>query len=376
METTTIELPEATPGTRRRLLVHRFGRPGARPKAYLQAALHGDELPGVLVLLALEERLHRLEAAGAVTGEILLVPVANPIGLSQILIASHVGRRDLGDFSNFNRGWPDLAEPVAQRVGPSLGADAGRNVALIRDAMRAVVAELPAVGENAAWRKSLLALAVDADLVLDLHCDLEAALHIYLGTPLWPAATDLAADLGSEATLLAEESGGNPFDETFSTPWWQLARRFPDAAIPFACLAATLEFRGLVDLDPAQADADADALVRFLTRRGVLAGDPGPLPPLRAPATPLAAVALVKAPTGGLLHHAVEPGARVEAGDPLAILIDPLAPPDTRRTEIRAPIAGVVFARAQCRLARAGGWICKIAGTEPLPERKGKLLPD
>ena len=46
----TIELPAMTPGGGRRLAVHRFGRRGARPKAYLQAAIHANELPGTMAL--------------------------------------------------------------------------------------------------------------------------------------------------------------------------------------------------------------------------------------------------------------------------------------------------------------------------------------
>ena len=45
-----IALPPVAPGTRREIEVLRFGTPGARPKAYLQAGLHADELPGMLVL--------------------------------------------------------------------------------------------------------------------------------------------------------------------------------------------------------------------------------------------------------------------------------------------------------------------------------------
>ncbi|MEZ5600227.1 MAG: hypothetical protein R3F36_04160 [Candidatus Competibacteraceae bacterium] len=41
-----LELPAPAPGTRRALRVHRYGTPGARPKAYFQAALHADEIPG------------------------------------------------------------------------------------------------------------------------------------------------------------------------------------------------------------------------------------------------------------------------------------------------------------------------------------------
>ena len=46
----TITLPRMTPGTDRQIVVHRFGRAGARPKVYLQAAIHANELPGAMLL--------------------------------------------------------------------------------------------------------------------------------------------------------------------------------------------------------------------------------------------------------------------------------------------------------------------------------------
>src|SRR5690606_33636842 len=165
-----VELPEAVPGTRRSLRIRRFGRPGARPKAYLQAGLHGDELPGILVL----DHLERLLEAAKVEGEIVLVPLANPIGLSQTLVDRHFGRYDLANLSNFNRGWPDLVDAVAAEVGPALGPDPATNVATIREALVRLTRALPAGSENAALRRTLFAHAIDADYVLDLHCDLEA----------------------------------------------------------------------------------------------------------------------------------------------------------------------------------------------------------
>lgn len=47
--TATLVLPSPAPGVERTLRVHRYGTPGARPKAYFQAALHADEIPGLLV---------------------------------------------------------------------------------------------------------------------------------------------------------------------------------------------------------------------------------------------------------------------------------------------------------------------------------------
>ena len=44
-----IELDSMSPGTERFVKAHRYGKPGARPKAYLQASLHADEIPGMLI---------------------------------------------------------------------------------------------------------------------------------------------------------------------------------------------------------------------------------------------------------------------------------------------------------------------------------------
>ena len=43
-------LPAVGFGTERTLTAWRYGRAGARPKAYLQAAIHADEIPGMLVI--------------------------------------------------------------------------------------------------------------------------------------------------------------------------------------------------------------------------------------------------------------------------------------------------------------------------------------
>jgi len=59
-----LDIPATSPGTASTLTVVRYGTPGARPKAYLQASLHADEIPGMLVLNRLMQRL----AAGACAG--------------------------------------------------------------------------------------------------------------------------------------------------------------------------------------------------------------------------------------------------------------------------------------------------------------------
>ena len=48
--TQTIALLSPAPGTQRSPVVHRYGDASARSRAYLQAALHADEWPGLLAL--------------------------------------------------------------------------------------------------------------------------------------------------------------------------------------------------------------------------------------------------------------------------------------------------------------------------------------
>jgi uncharacterized protein len=142
-------------------------------------------------------------------------------------------------------------------------------------------------------------------------------------------------------------------------------------------LSATLEHRGLGDVAENLAAADSAALFRFFQRRGVLDGNPGPLPALRCEATPLAGVAMVRAAGSGLVDFKAAPGERVRAGQTVAVLIDPLAADrGERRREVATPVAGVLFARARRRLARPGDILVKVAGAEPLPGRKGHLLSD
>jgi predicted deacylase len=367
MRRETILLPGVASGVRRELTVLRFGRPGARPKGYLQAGLHADELPGMLVL----RELAALLAESQVTGEVVVVPVANPVGLGQQVLGYLRGRYEANTGANFNRGYADLAV-VGDTVAGRLGPDPFANVAVIRAAMREALDEAPPLGEIAALRHALLGLAHDADLVLDLHADNEAALHLYVGTPLWPDAADLAAELGAEAVLLAEVSGGNPFDEACSGPWWALARRFPDAPIPPACLAATVELRSNNAADEGLARQDAHALLRLLVRRGLVVGEAGPLPPLRCEATPLEAMQQVIASSAGIVLYRARLGDRLAPGDVVAEIVDPLGP----AVPVEARTAGVLFARHDQPYAWPGKVIGKIAGREPLPERRGELLTD
>ena len=67
------------------------------------AALHADEIPGLLVLNKLVKDLDELEAEGKICKKIVVLPYANPIGLQQDMLGSHIGRFNFATGVNFNR---------------------------------------------------------------------------------------------------------------------------------------------------------------------------------------------------------------------------------------------------------------------------------
>jgi len=364
-----------TPGTGRSVIVHRFGKAGARPKAYLQAAIHANELPGAMALHHLMPMLVDADKRGRIKGEIVVVPTINPIGLSQLTGSIHLGRYDFLGRENFNRNWLDLSGAVARRVGTALGRNAADNVAMIRKAALAELAAMKPVNELQTLRVEAMKRSVDADIVLDLHCDQEAVLHLFGSARDWPGAGEvLAADIGAEATMYNEPY---PTALTFmganGALWARLAEQFPAAAIPQACLSCTIEYRGQHDVNHKLGASDAANLYRFLVRRGLISGRAGNLPRLKVQATPMDGMDVGYAPKTGMLVYHVPKGAKVRKGQAICEVIDPA---DSRgpkaRTQVLARTDGVLFSRKlDGRLAWPGANLFRIAGARRLTHRKG-----
>jgi predicted deacylase len=352
------------------LTSHHYGRAGSGKKAYIQAALHADEIPPLLVAHFLRRELDKLDADGRILGEVILVPAANPIGLSQVVHGTPFGRFDLGTGVNFNRAFRHVADELKTTLANSLGADAAANVAAIRAAARAAIERWEPISHTEDLKKTLLAMAIDADIVLDLHCDNEALLHVYTGPALAGQVEPLAALLGARVFLLSGASGGEPFDEACSRLWWDLAAHFGTGVpIPPACAAVTVELRGEMDVRYDYAEQDAQALLQWLAREGIVDIDQAPLPDPLCAATSLEAVEPLHAPQSGVLVFLKALGEQVRAGDAVADIVNPVSG-DT--ATVRASRDGLLFASTAHRHLLRGMHVCKIAGSTPF--RSGSLL--
>ena len=369
MQVNTHDISQGGSSMRCQLTSYHFGRPGSGPKVYIQAALHADEVPGMLVSQFLRKELTALE--DRLKGEVILVPAANPIGLAQAIHGAPFGRFDLTTGTNFNRAYKHVAQDLKASLDGLLSSDQDANVALVRAHAKKSVAEWQPATDADALKKILLGMAIDADIVLDLHCDNEAVIHIYTGTPLEGAIMPLAALMGAHAVLLALEGGGEPFDEACSRLWWDLADHF-GAQFPIpkdGCLSTTIELRGEMDVGYEYAQRDAHALMQFLARSQVIDLPLAELPAPLCQATPLEGVQPISAPHAGVLVFVREMGERVRAGDVIADLIDPVS---GKTTPLTSTVDGVFFARTAHRHLLRGMAVAKIAGATAY--RAGNLL--
>lgn len=369
MQTQTHPLISPAVGTARHITSFHYGPRGGK-KVYIQASLHADELPGMLVATLLRRKLAALEAAGRLRDEIVVVPVANPIGLAQHVFGDHLGRFELGSMQNFNRNFHDLAALVIPRIEGRLTHDAAANLAAVRGAMREALAEQKPRTELESQRLALQRLSYDADIVLDLHCDCDAVMHIYTNPDLWDDVEPLSRYLGAKASLLALNSVGNPFDEIHSFCWSELRGRFGERhPIPNGTISVTVELRSERDVSYELAEHDAQALVEYLTLRGAIDGTPAPQPPLEFAATPLAGTDPLVAPVSGVIVFHTPVGVWIKAGQDVADIVDPLT---DRVVTLKSSVSGVLYARQIARFATAGMEVARIAGATPI--RTGSLL--
>lgn len=363
-----IDIPGRGTGTIHRLTWFSFGGGNDGPHVYVQGGLHADEGPGMMVARLLIDRLIEEERAGTILGRVTVVPAANPLAFGQFLHGDQQGRFDYYDGRNFNRDYPDLSAKAIAIIADTLDDDAQANADRIRRALlEALETDLPSAPSDR-LRHALMRLALPADSVIDLHCDGEAEVHLYTQPVSLDRMLPLAALARCRAVLVADVSGGEPFDEAVTRPWGAIAEAFPNKPIPQGCTSCTLELRGRIDVDREVGAVDAEALVDYLRHVGVLVGQPT-IPALSCEPTPLAGSEALVAPVSGLLSYPVPLGKHVRAGEVVAEITDPVT---GSLHPVRAGTSGVFYARPATRIAEVDKRLGKIAGSHPF--RDGPLL--
>jgi len=320
IEYTTLE--SDTPGQSFALRFIRFRGSGNGPSIYMQAALHAHEFPGMVALDRLIPRLEQAESEGRLASSVTLVPHANPVGLAQAVFGETLGRFDVNSRLDFNRSFPAAAPESLS----------GRSTA---ERLKA----------------TLLSLAAKADVVLDLHCDDEGPVYLYTAERQLDEGRRLARALG--ATVILTDGGTDPLSFDLAVrARWAAENRPGDQRF-----AATVEFRGMMDVTPDLAKRDAAGLYRYLVDLGAVSD------PLVAydPADPVVGdvddAQLIPTPVPGALLYDVSVGDWVTEGQRLATVLSEVG---VEPYEVRSPFDGLVMTRRDRRFVRRGEDVIKV----------------
>ena len=337
MKRTSRSIIGDTPGVSYGLDVLTFrGSDRSAPGAYLQAALHGGEFPGVAAIHFLVPMLEAAEKAGNIAGNITIVPMANPIGSAQWLNSQPMGRFDFFSRTNFNRDHAALDDLSTSKL-PSLNAP---------------------VSAAKRLKAELLRLALPHEIILDLHCDFESEQYMYIPAAFWPGMQDLAAAIGCKAVLTWEGDADLAFEEAAARPAFSSKADLSRRAV------TTIEFKGLVDVSAEKGRADAKGLYDFLVHRGVVRGKSQvKLAKFIGPVTPLENVEMVKVPVGGMVLYHVNVGETVKKGAKLATIV-PKPGDASADVTVTAPQSGYILTRREHRYLPRGDDLLKLLGSK------------
>ena len=349
---------------------------GANPgkKVYIQSNLHGAELAGNAVIHQLIDFLTDLDPS-ALAGEILLVPVCNPLGVNQRSHHFSAGRYNPYDGRDWNRIYWDYEkedEDIEAFVRSHLKSDPITIVQHYRhriqtcfQAQRERLQTPAGAPVHEHYCAQLQSLALDADYLIDLHSSSDRGLnYLYY----FRDRANSAAFFGLDFAILLDRYDGDAFDEAFMKPWLALEFAFIQQGQPlrFDIEAYTLELGTGMELNPNSVAKGLQGVKHYLGQKGVLVGLKPPYsdhPPHFF--TQRNAVKKYYATVGGMIQTRVNPGTWVEVGDRLYQLLSfnkSGQPPNV--IEIQAQAAGLVYDVSINHAVNQGEYVLAVVQTD------------
>jgi predicted deacylase len=295
---------------------------------YLQSNLHGSEVAGNGVIHTLLRFLKQLDAT-ALWGEIRLVPACNPIGVNTRAHHFSSGRFNPYDGRDWNRIFWDCEE-AHQGAKAFAEKHLESDRATIQQAYRQYIlhqfeTELEAlqspvgVPVHERYRTQLQHLALDADIVIDLHSSGNQGLvYVYY----FRDRADAVPYFDLDFAILLDQFDGNAFDEAFINPWLALEQAFANLgrSLRFDIAAWTLELGTGMKLDAAAVERGVNGVLNYLRHQQVLK-DQATIFHQPVPGSRSSRLTKYFATAGGFVQNRVAIATWVEAGDCLYELL-------------------------------------------------------
>lgn len=328
----TIPLIQLASGDQLFIQSYQFTGENQGKKVYLQSNLHGAEIIGNAVIQDLINFLITLDKT-QLTGEILLVPVCNPLGVNQRSHYFSSGRYNPYDGKDWNRIFWDY-----EKTGADISEFAEDYQDLEQDEIQEKyrqtllnqfhqlaksIRSSPGVSYNNYYRYQLQNLALDADYVIDLHSSTNNALdYLYCFHSRTESANAFLLDRG----ILMNDYDGDAFDEAFIKPWLALERELAKLGknIRFEIESWTLELGSGLEMNPESVQKGIRGIKNYLATKGILSIEDFPLastPNHQIHLTPKNTIQRYHSPAGGMIEFDVKLGETIHKNQKLYTIL-------------------------------------------------------
>lgn len=315
-----LHLGEMASGAQLTVPVYRLKSVVDGPKVYIQANMHGAEVQGNAVIFQLLEILKSIEFSG----EITLVPYANPVACNHKNGEYTLGRFDPITGVNWNRMYhfnEGIIQPFAEQYLHRDEVEIERAFKqLLQDQITQKLNHNQyglTTGQYIAYQ--LQKMAHQADFVLDLHTGPISSKHLYC--PEYARAS--ASYFNIPHTILIPNEFDGAMDEANFCPWWSLQTEFKRLGRKFnfdkESFTVELGSQEQIDLDAAK--QDAQGILSYLAYKKVVSRDDYPKQILTRYACYLANYKAFYSPMGGMVDYLAEFGKPLKAGEPLARIL-------------------------------------------------------
>lgn len=317
-----INLQTLASGDILQLKTYQFKGKTGHKKAYIQANLHGSEIVGNAVIYELLHLLNQLKDDD-INGEILFVPMSNPVGVNQRNLFFSTGRFSPYDGLNWNRIFWDYSHENVDfnkfiQENINLTSDKiQRN--FLHQILTKFNQKLKSVDENRAisfseyYRNILHTLSLDAHYIIDIHSSSVKAIdYLYCFDYRQKSANYFLFDYA----ILMNKYDSNAFDEAFLNPWLILEKKFMEAGrnILFDVESWTLELGSGMIVNEESVTKGVRGIINYLSAKNILNLDVQ-LPLKNTQFIPKNTIKSYYAPQGGIIRQRLCQGTRVIHGD-------------------------------------------------------------
>ena len=292
------------------------------PTVYIQSSIHGAEVQGNTVIYHILKSLQ----SEPLKGKVVLVPNCNPVGSNLKSGEYTLGRFDPINGTNWNRGYyfdGDLVRKFSETISAeeSISSIKRRFRELMKQRIEAKLNDDWGVGLAQRLNLKLQQIALDADIVIDLHNGPTATRHMYVPE----FAKEAATLFNIPHVILIPNKFAGALDEATFCPWWTLQEilenRF-DRQIDFQIEAFTLEMGSQEVINFEEGLEDAKGVLAYLNTRGSFDGSLFRPSQMSRIAVYLKDYKIMYSNFGGMVEYLAKPGQKIKQGKVMARVLN------------------------------------------------------